>query len=56
MSLEKQCPFYRPSKDDPKVRMGLCDLDNRTKCLGYLISCRNVAALRMRYLEKRVER
>ena len=56
MSLEKRCSFYRDSKDAPKARIGYCDLDKQTKCLGYLSSCRNVVALKRRYLEKRVER
>ena len=56
MSLEKRCSYYRDPQDTPKGQFGYCDLDNKTKCLGYLSSCRNVVALRMRYLEKRVER
>ena len=56
MPLEKRCSFYRDSKDVPKARIGYCDLDKQTKCLGYLSSCRNVVALKKRYLEKRVER
>jgi hypothetical protein len=56
MSLERRCSFYQRSKDDPKGRIEYCYLDKQAKCLGYLSSCRNVVALRERYLEKRVER
>ena len=56
MSLEKRCSFHRDSKDAPNARIGYCDLDKQTKCLGHLSSCRNVVALKRRYLEKRVER
>ena len=42
MSIPRQCSFYRDPEDLYLVqRLGDCDFDKRTKCVGDIKFCKN---------------